>query len=110
METCDHEQEPYAILDLIHMKGPEIKFIKIKFVAKKKKYGGVAYMTGAKTKSIAGRMICEHGLMYGMQLEAVSSKNTSCKVLCCMSVYFCYYFFLICLPVLSVFIYFLFPN
>lgn len=87
MDTCDHEQEPYAILDLIHMKGPEIKFRKIEFVAKKIKiikiccpkilvrYGGVAYMTSAKTKSIAGRMICEHGLMYGMQLEAVSSKK-----------------------------------
>lgn len=82
VETCDHEQEPYAILDLIHMKGPEIKKIRPRNKKKKKKiccpkilvrwYGGVAYMTSAKTKSIAGRMICEHGLMYSMQLEAVN--------------------------------------
>lgn len=52
------------------------------------RYGGVAYMASAKTKSIAGQMVCEHGLMYGMQLETASSKNTSCKVLCCVSVYF----------------------
>lgn len=63
--TCDRKQEPDAILDLIHMKGPEIKFIKIQLVAKKSQFKYITHlnMLGMgvlriwqvkKIKSIAG--------------------------------------------------------